>query len=156
MSRHINDLHPLVAKKAGHLIAACQVLGCPIFLTDTLRQPDAQDLLFAQGRSTPGRIVTSAEAWESWHQPWVQDAVSGLWKALAFDIGFRPPDDPETPEREDHHGVSWDGPWDLVGPMGEHLGLEWGGRWKGKKRDRPHFQDPLGRTLAYYRAERGV
>lgn len=156
MSRSIHDLHPLVATKAGHLIGACAILGCPIFLTDTVRQPEEQDLMFAQGRTTPGKIVTSARAWQSTHQPWWQDSDTGLWKALGFDWTFRPPDDPETPEREDYRGVSWEGPWDLVGGMGEHLGLRWGGRWKGKKRDRPHFHDWLGKTPAQWRTERGV
>lgn len=30
--------------------------------------------------------------------------------------------------------------WECLGAMGESLGLTWGGRWKGKKCDRPHFE----------------
>ena len=31
--------------------------------------------------------------------------------------------------------------FDVLGPIGESLGLEWGGRWQGFP-DRPHFQLP--------------
>ena len=44
----------------------------------------------------------------------------------------------------------YDGPWDLVGQVGESLGLEWGGRWKSGA-DMPHFQLLEGLTL--YRAK---
>jgi hypothetical protein len=99
--------------------------------------------------------VTRARAWESWHQPWLQNEA-GIWCGLGFDVAFRPPDDPETERREDLTGVTWDGPWDLLGLMGEALGLDWGGRWRGKRRDRPHFHDTLGHTLAELRELRGV
>ena len=44
---------------------------------------------------------------------------------------------------------SWDEklPWDILGEEGENLGFTWGGRWEGKKRDRPHFQYTNGLTL---------
>ena len=37
----------------------------------------------------------------------------------------------------------WASPhWKKLGLIGEHLGLKWGGRWQGKQRDRPHFENP--------------
>ena len=42
--------------------------------------------------------------------------------------------------------------YDRAGVIGEELGLEWGGRWK-KLVDRPHFQRPLGLTLAQARSK---
>jgi peptidoglycan L-alanyl-D-glutamate endopeptidase CwlK len=126
-SRDIRDLHPIVAEKAGALLGAATLLRCPIFITCTLRTEAEQADLFAQGRTKPGKIVTWVGPGRSFHQ-----------YGLAFDIAFRPEDDPD--------GASWDGPWDLIGRMGEQLGLEWGGRWR-KATDRPHFQDPLGRTI---------
>lgn len=32
--------------------------------------------------------------------------------------------------------------WERVGEIGESVGLVWGGRWKGNKRDCPHFELP--------------
>lgn len=117
----------------------CRVLGINIFLTCTLRSPEEQDELYAQGRTKPGPIVTWVRAWGSWHQPWADG------KALAFDIAFRPEGDPT--------GATWEGPWEVVGALAEWLGLEWGGRWKTP--DRPHFQNRLNRTLAEWRREAG-
>ena len=52
---------------------------------------------------------------------------------LAFDLAF------ETPEG----GVTWEGPWEIVGALGESLGLWWGGGThfpKQFRRDRDHFE----------------
>lgn len=42
------------------------VPGINIF--ETYRTPTRQNELYAQGRTAPGSIVTSAQAWASWHQ----------------------------------------------------------------------------------------
>ena len=30
--------------------------------------------------------------------------------------------------------------WERMGVIGEQCGLQWGGRWEGDQKDRPHFQ----------------
>jgi peptidoglycan L-alanyl-D-glutamate endopeptidase CwlK len=146
MARDEKHLHPLVAEKWRRLAGAAALLGHPIFITCTLRTASEQAALYDQGRTRDGAIVTHAQAWQSWHQPWLRHGDA--WRCLAFDVAFRPEDNPG--------GATWDGPWDMIGLMGEAVGLEWGGRWRGRKRDRPHFQDPLGHTLAELRAARGA
>jgi peptidoglycan L-alanyl-D-glutamate endopeptidase CwlK len=153
-TRDPNDLHPIVREKANRLRAACKVLGFDIFFPQVLRSPEEQAAMYAQGRTEPGKIITHAEPWESWHQPHIYVEAESRYCCLAFDIAFRPIDDPDTELREDLYGATWDGPWELVGLMGEKLGLVWGGRWRGAKKDRPHFEDPLGRPLSWYARHR--
>ena len=138
-SRDPNDLHPPTRAKWFRMKRICEAAGVRVFLTATLRLPAEQQETYRQGRDKPGRVVTNAQAWESWHQPWVEG------KALAFDIAFRPEHDPT--------GVTWDGPWEFVGTVGEFVGLKWGGRWNHP--DRPHFEDSNGRTLATLRQAHG-
>lgn len=118
-SRNLDDLHPELSCKARALIAACACLDIHLFITETLRSNEEQEELYAQGRTKPGKIVTYAKPGESKHN-----------HGLAFDTAFRV--SPGSTK------ITWEGPWELVGQMGEQIGLEWGGRWK--KRDRPHFQ----------------
>lgn len=122
--RNVERLHPEAKRRFLALAEACLDLGCPIFLTEGYRSPERQDALYAQGRTAPGPKVTNAKAWQSWHQT-----------GRAVDFAFRSPD----PFGEKH-------PWELVARMGEHLGFEWGGRWRTP--DRPHFQWTGGLSLA--------
>ena len=140
-SRDPLDMHVRLQEQWQELHDHCAALGIHLFLTCTLRTADEQDALYEQGRTKPGPVVTWVRRWGSFHQPW-QDG-----KALAFDVAFRPTGDP--------HGATWDGPWEVVGAVAEWLGLEWGGRWRGGKQDRPHFQNRMGRNLAEWRREAG-
>lgn len=152
-SRKVADLHFEVRWRWDRLQAAAALIGHPIFVTCTLRPPEEQTELYNQGRTTPGPIVTHAEAWESYHQPLVWDAHEEDFKACAVDFAFRPPDDPETEVREDQTGVSWEGPWDVIGSMAEVLGFQWGGRW-ARGRDMPHVQFTFGKSVGELYAER--
>ena len=111
---------PAVARKRDALIAECKKQGIAIRVTSGYRSCDAQDALYAQGRTTKGAIVTKAKCRESLHN-----------YGVAFDICF----DSKTP---------YEGPWDKVGKIGEQLGLEHGDRGHV---DLPHFQMRMGYTL---------
>lgn len=89
-----------------------------------------QDALYAQGRTRPGSIVTKARGGQSNHN-----------FGIAWDIGlFRGSDYLE------------DSPlYEQIGPVGEKLGLEWGGRWKSIK-DTPHYQIKTGLSTSQLRA----
>lgn len=122
MSRSLDDLKKPVAEKARAFFAACAARNVAVLCTCTLRTREEQAALWAQGRTTPGRIVTWAKPGTSLHE-----------FGRAFDV---------VPLRG---GVPvWgtsgaDGAlWQLVGEIGEGVGLTWGGRWA--KPDRPHFQ----------------
>jgi peptidoglycan L-alanyl-D-glutamate endopeptidase CwlK len=112
--------------------------------THTLRTDKEQEALFAQGRTTPGKIVTWARGGESYHN-----------YGLAFDIALI----------IDGKTASWDtikdfdgdrvADWMEVVAIAKKYGWEWGGDWPRKKRDMPHFQKRRGKTTAQLRALRG-
>lgn len=83
------------------------------------RDPKEQAKLYAQGRTTPGKIVTNARPGYSWHN-----------FGFAFDIGLFTPDGDYIDSNDT--GLQW------LGPIGERLGLAWGGKWSSP--DYPHFQ----------------
>ena len=61
-------LHPQMRAKALAVEAACKAEGLPLRIFEAWRSPERQRDLYAQGRTKPGKIVTYAEAWESYHQ----------------------------------------------------------------------------------------
>lgn len=121
--RDITLCHPRLQKLAAELISKCAAKGLQIKIGETLRTKAEQDALYAQGRTTPGNIVTNApgSSYSSYHQ----------W-GTAFDI-----------YRADGRGAYYDsdGFFSKVGAIGTSIGLEWGGNWKSIV-DKPHFQLP--------------
>ncbi|NLV16862.1 MAG: M15 family metallopeptidase [Syntrophomonadaceae bacterium] len=116
----IDLLHPVLRSKARLLINRAAEAGFRIIITQTLRTKEEQDALYAQGRTRPGPIVTQARYPQSLH----------CW-GLAFDIAV-------IIDGRANWNVAY---YDRIGPIGESLGLVWGGRWSGFP-DRPHFQLP--------------
>ena len=118
--RDINLLHPELIPKAEKLIEIAKGKGINIIISQTWRTKAEQDALYAQGRTAPGNIVTNVKYPNSLH----------CWGA-AFDVAVII-----------NGKASWIAAhFDQVGPIGESLGLEWGGRWQNFP-DRPHFQLP--------------
>ena len=130
MADRLAGLLPRVKVLAEQLLQRASAAGIALVVTQGLRTYAEQDALYAQGRSTPGKIVTRARGGQSAHN-----------FGRAFDVAF-----------VSKNGIAWDGPWDEIGAMGQELGLEWGGAWPSFK-DRPHFQLMEGKTLAELRAE---
>ncbi|MEH7393545.1 M15 family metallopeptidase [Bacillus sp. JJ1474] len=126
------NVHPTILKKALELIKKCHSEGINILITQGLRKIEEQNALYAQGRTTAGKIVTNAKGGYSYHN-----------YGLAFDFAVI-----DTPTK-----INWniDSRWKRVGDIGESLGLEWGGRWKDFV-DYPHFQLTFGLTLSDLRA----
>lgn len=126
-SRDVNDLHPHVKALAVAFLAKCKAAGIDVIITSTYRDFESQNALFAQGRTTAGRIVTNARAGQSYHNFRVAfdfcPIVNG--KAEWNDIGL----------------------YTRIGEIGESLGLEWAGRWK-TFREYAHLQYTGGLTLA--------
>ena len=119
-------LHPDLVSKIGTLLAAMATLGFPMRVVQGLRTTEEQKALFAQGRTTPGSIVTKADGVvnRSNHQA----AQDGLGRAAdcAFVVGGK---------------VVWDGPWAAYGANAMALGLVWGGNFRSIV-DRPHVELP--------------
>jgi peptidoglycan L-alanyl-D-glutamate endopeptidase CwlK len=122
--RGIELLHPKLQEKAKQLEELCAQRGLPFKTTETFRTALEQDLLYAQGRTSKGSIVTNAKgaSFSSGHQ----------W-GVAFD--FARSDTKDAYDESDRIGKTF---FADVGELGESIGLIWGGRWK--KPDRPHFE----------------
>ena len=65
-SRKIEDLHPHVASLCRKFIEQCKEAGVDVLVTSTYRDFEQQDATYAQGRTTPGSVVTCAKAGKSW------------------------------------------------------------------------------------------
>lgn len=98
----------------------CKQSGFDLMVYCTYRDAEAQNELYAQGRTKKGRIVTNLRGGESNHQ-----------KKIAFDAVPMLLGKPQ-----------WDNDQllDVMGALGEKVGLAWAGRWRGKLRERCHFE----------------
>lgn len=129
--RNIATLEPVTAKLAREHLRRLAALGLTFKITSARRTWAEQTALYAKGRTAPGPKVTNARAGYSWHN-----------YGTAYDLTLFSGKNP-----------IWDSKhYDTAGKIGEELGLEWGGRWT-RLVDRPHFQRPLGLTLAQARAK---
>lgn len=61
-------LHPDFRWRAEKLVSALESEKIPFRLFEGFRTPQRQRELYAQGRTTPGGIVTKAKPWQSYHQ----------------------------------------------------------------------------------------
>lgn len=139
MSRKLTDLTPLVQGMAEQWLALCAERGYDVLVTQTRRSFDEQGRLYAQGRTTPGKVVTNARPGDSLHN---YDC------ALDF-----------VPMR--HGKPVWGssttedrGLWYAIGSLAEAIGFEWSGRWTGKLRELCHIQFTSGKTLDQLKKER--
>lgn len=122
-SRDIKDLIPeLQPLAAAFLVEVAKELppDVEVRITCTYRSQQEQDQIYAQGRTTPGKIVT-----------WARNSEHTTRRAFDFGL-FR-------------HGCYLSGNnaldlemYDHVGSIGKQLGLVWGGDFRHK--DRMHFQ----------------
>ncbi|MGN7986946.1 M15 family metallopeptidase [Pedobacter sp. 22226] len=99
-------------------------LGIQLRIVQALRTIAEQNALYNQGRTTPGNIVTKAKGGTSYHN-----------YALAIDVVI-------VKEGQAVWSIL---PREVV-QIGEQLGFEWGGNWKGFK-DYPHFQMTFGKSI---------
>lgn len=133
----INALHPKIRKPAALALAdACNALTgrAQAILTSGYRSFSAQQIIYDQGRTTKGEIVTNAKPGQGFHNYGV--AIDG---ALLID----------------GRTVSWDfgkdfdgdhvADWLEVAAIFKGHGFSWGGDWKSFK-DYPHFEMTFGHT----------
>src|ERR1700691_1029232 len=100
-----------------------QTLAFDIEVTQGLRTWVEQDALYAQGRTTPGSIVTHAPGGFSWHN-----------YGLAVDLV---PEDvtPGQPDWNLNNPV-----WAKMVSVAQSVGLVSGAEWNGADKDTPHVQ----------------
>lgn len=120
--RDIRQLHPELQKKIRQLQELCEAEGLELGIGECLRTVEEQDALYAQGRTTPGNIVTYARgsSYSSQHQ----------W-GIAFDFYHNVPGRAYEP----------DSFFRRVGDLAKRLGLAWGGDWDSPV-DMPHVYLP--------------
>jgi peptidoglycan L-alanyl-D-glutamate endopeptidase CwlK len=107
-------LTPEFERKAFQFLVIAKADGYNLKITSGRRTQAEQNALYEQGRTTQGAIVT-----------WTRNSkhISGL----AFDVAFVG----ATP-----YPNNFD--WEILGKIGERIGLKWGGRFSTP--DRPHFE----------------
>jgi peptidoglycan L-alanyl-D-glutamate endopeptidase CwlK len=140
-SRDLNELSPAARKRAQAFFAVCAAdpyllaNGITVISTRTYRDFEAQDAIYARGRTAPGKVVTKAKAGDSWHN----------WRC-AFDVLPLRRGKPVWATTDADGEV-----WHKMGEVGEACGLEWAGRWT-TFRELAHFQYTGGLTLADFKA----
>lgn len=113
---NLSTLHPFLVERAAAFISFMRLVGIPLIVTQGSRTLEQQEALFAQGRTTPGPIVT--KTLNSKH-------LSGG----AFDIAIEGASTDTVPTFI----------WEIIGYFGKRFGFKWGGDWEGLK-DYLHFE----------------
>lgn len=127
-SRSLDDLLPAVKERVERFIASAKTERIDLLVTSTYRDNESQNALYAQGRTTAGRIVTNAKAGQSFHNyRCAVDVVPIVNGKPAWNVK--------------------DEVWQTIGKLGKAEGLEWAGDWKRFK-EYPHFQYTGGLNLA--------
>lgn len=102
-----------------------------LLVVQAYRTPGEQAVLYARGRTLPGKIVTNARPGRTWHN-----------LGRAYDVAIV----------EDGQ-IIWDSPaYNRVGALGKSLGLVWGGDFSSIRGDLGHFEYHPGLTLERARA----
>ena len=143
--KDVTRLHPRLQEKFKLLQKKCAQKGITIRATECLRTAKEQDALYAKGRTAPGNKVTNASG---------KDAKSMHQWGVAVDIVIDMDADKDGDvDIRDLYNVKL---LNVVGKIGESIGLEWGGSWKSIV-DKPHFQLPdWGSTPAKLKAKYGT
>jgi peptidoglycan L-alanyl-D-glutamate endopeptidase CwlK len=117
----LSQVCPLLAKSIAKIDLALPSLS--IQVTEGVRTWEQQDIDYAQGRTTAGKIITHAPGGFSWHQ-----------YGLAVDLV---PEDitPGQPDWNLDHPA-----WARMVSVAESLGLVSGAEWHGEDLDTPHVQ----------------
>lgn len=107
----INELVPAMRQKVVKTIQEAAKIGYELRAVETYRTSQRQAELYAQGRTTPGSIVTNAKPGESLHEK--RRAVDFVDRQKGYDID-----------------------WQAIANLAKKQGLVWGGSFG----DNPHFE----------------
>ena len=137
--KNILTLHKKVQSIFTNWINECKILakayGYEYKAISGNRSWDEQAKLYAQGRTSPGKIITNAKPGYSNHN-----------FGIAVDMGVfkngKYLDENNPDEAESFHRIA--------AKTAEKYNIEWGGNWKTFK-DYPHFEYKTGKTLSQLR-----
>lgn len=121
MSRSLDDLDPRFRALVDPWLADVAAAGIDLLVTCTLRSLEDQAVLYAQGRTTPGSIVTNARPGESAHN-------FGLGCDVVVIV---------------HGKCDWSGSspaWIEVANFAQARGLQWLGAPDSPFKEQAHFQ----------------
>lgn len=131
MSRSKDDLHPATRMRVNATMAAMEAFGYPLMIIRTYDTLAKQEKLYAQGRTTPGNIVTKIK--KGWHNI----RFDGKPCARAVDFAFKK--QKRFPGRGPWH-MDW--PWERLKKVGAACDLI-----KTLKWDFGHLVDKQGETF---------
>ncbi|AFS70788.1 MULTISPECIES: M15 family metallopeptidase [Exiguobacterium] len=134
-AKNLKGLHPAVRAGAEDLIRVSHsCYNIDIRITQGYRTNKQQDVLYEQGRSRAGDVVTNARGGESMHNYGLAiDFVQMVDGDISYDLEY----DGNQSGKSD---------WREVAAVGKALGFEWGGDWK-RFVDYPHFEMTFGYSL---------
>jgi peptidoglycan L-alanyl-D-glutamate endopeptidase CwlK len=120
--------HPALRQAVHAVLDELADLGHPMTVTSAARTTEAQQALYAQGRTKPGPRVTALDGVKKRSKHQVGD--DGFCRAV--DCAFL----------DSHLQPVWrdSDPWALFGAKAQAKGLVWGGTWRTP--DRPHVELP--------------
>lgn len=132
----IAKIHPKLRAEAATILLEIQSKGIDIRITQGLRTIAEQDALYAQGRTTPGAIVTKAKGGSSMHNYGL--AVDFCLLRKDGTISFNMTEDMDKDGKKD---------WLEVVEVFKAHGWTWGGDFKSIL-DTPHFEKTFGYVLS--------
>lgn len=118
-SRDINRLRPDVAANCRKWQDLCKANGLNVLVTQTVRDKEYQESLYAQGRTKPGSIVTNGKV------PTFHADTAGLAFDFCKNVKGHEYDDEEFFRK--------------AAAIAKEMGFSWGGDWKSFV-DMPHIQ----------------
>lgn len=131
MDRSMESLDALFRGKMDAVLRELQLVGVVPRVIGTLRSVEEQNRLYAQGRTSPGPIVTHCRGGHSYHN-----------FGLACDLDYVPP------------YSEWNASLrDSVIRIAANAGLTWGGTWKFL--DEAHWEDRSRGLLGRSHERRG-
>lgn len=124
--KRVAELHPKVRDDFSNFITDAEnALNITIRVSQGLRTFEEQEILYEQGRTKPGKIVTKAKPGQSYHQ-------YGLAVDLVEMVG---------------NGLDWGYDMAKLVPFADKYGIKWGGSKdfiKAGIEDKPHFEKTFG------------
>ena len=144
----LKELTPEARTKAEAFMDKCHSEGIKVYVTETRRELITQLVYFLQGRLDPAN--SNRGILEEYNR---LRKKLGIWEVPLTDaqnkiITWTLESNHEGGNAFDvvplNNGKAWwNAPmdiWQRIGEIGESVGLKWGGRWEGTKRDLPHFE----------------
>ena len=129
--QRIDKLHPSVRSEVTLIVEECDkaLTGkAKIRITEGLRTIEEQNLLYAKGRTAPGKKVTNAKGGQSIHN-------YGFAVDICLIIDGKEASWDTKKDWDNDKIADW---YECVKIFAKH-GWEWGGNWKTFK-DMPHFE----------------